>query len=256
MCGPLSDRETEAAEIDSVGRAGSALIPLQSRSMTNESKLYDTNTEGKSTLFDNESETIKVDDRIGREVSLDVHVSRNVETEKFALNPRKEAHFANDNQCHLLMEKKNLDIRNQLVESKSPKTKKIDKIIVRRDKIRWSPNKKLKLTPSKIGIGKKLLIEKGSKKDKISTPVKTNVVKEIKTSKVKLMVEAFEKNINMEGASRKRSDVVDLSSIAGKMNAFQVLMDNSRRFGETTPSPRRKNPRKKTIGKLHNLQKF
>ena len=97
-------------------------------------------------------------------------------------------------------------------------------------------------------------MDKSSKKDKNTVNVKTEVVNKIKTSKVKLLVEEFEKN--MEGASKTEIGVVDKDSFATKKDVFKVLMDSSRRLGDMTPSPRRKHPKKKMIGKLNNLEKF
>ena len=50
--------------------------------------------------------------------------------------------------------------------------------------------------------------------------------------------------------------VVNKDNFASKKDVFKVLMVSSRRLGDMTPSPRRKHPKKKMIGKLNNLEKF
>ena len=82
--------------------------------------------------------------------------------------------------------------------------------------------------------------------------------KETKTSKIKLIIDAFENNIQLNNKASREPDNIDVQKYKKPTkDAFKVLMGSSQNLGTLTPSPRRKNPKTKVIGqRQQKLDKF
>ena len=104
-------------------------------------------------------------------------------------------------------------------------------------------------------------LDKSVKKDKNVRNAKTEVVnmianKENNVSKVKLIIEAFEKNVKCGQDAKNEKDIIEVNkTVKRKKDAFKVLMESSKKLGGRTPSPSRKHPRKKMIGQRNNMEK-
>ena len=86
------------------------------------------------------------------------------------------------------------------------------------------------------------------KKDKKEKVIDSKIVK---TGKVKLIIDAFENNVNVKSKVEDLMDKSELNSpMKPTMNAFKVMMESSRHLKGLTPSPYKK---KKVFGRKKQL---
>ena len=136
-----------------------------------------------------------------------------------------------------------------------------EKVIIKRGKIRWSPKLKLSPTskdtivrPKKSATPVKKLaapvrslkwMDKSDVKDKTEDKM-TDTDKNIKPSKVKLIIEAFENNMKVRDTEAVNNDNIEVKNKC--KDAFKLMMESSKKFGGgQTPSPGRKVQKRRNL---------